>query len=186
MENLTQLVDDNTDYFKSHLESLPPTERKAYVTLADLWTPSTAREVAEAARMEVNHASALLHRLVGRGGRGRGGAGPEAQVPAERAAVQRLSPAPVAAVAGAARVRAVVDFMVHLYEGDGLVGLLGRIAEEANGLGPEERRDHFDVMEGIVQRVRDPEAATRARRFVDRSCSRLELARYQCVPQGYA
>jgi tetratricopeptide (TPR) repeat protein/energy-coupling factor transporter ATP-binding protein EcfA2 len=156
MENLTQLVDDNTDYFKSHLESLPATERKAYVTLADLWTPSTAREVADAARMEVNQASALLHRLVGRGAVVEEGQG--------RRLRYRLSERLYNIYhllrrrgAGATRVRAVVDFMVHLYEGDGLVGLLGQIAEEAEGLGPKERRDHFDVMEGIVQRVRDPE-----------------------------
>ncbi|AUX34872.1 MULTISPECIES: ATP-binding protein [Sorangium] len=155
MENLTQLVDDNTDYFKSHLESLPATERKVYVMLADLWTPSTAREVAEAARMEVNQASALLHRLVGRGAAVEEGQG--------RRLRYRLSERLYNIYhllrrrgAGAARVRAVVDFMVHLYEGDGLVGLLGRIAEEAKGLGPEERRDHFDVMEGILQSVRDP------------------------------
>ncbi|WP_437934586.1 ATP-binding protein [Sorangium sp. So ce341] len=154
MENLTQLVDDNTDYFKSHLESLPATERKVYVMLADLWAPSTAREVAEAARMEVNQASALLHRLVGRGAVVEEGQG--------RRLRYRLSERLYNIYhllrrrgAGAARVRAVVDFMVHLYEGDGLVGLLGRIAEEAKGLGPEERRDHFDVMEGIMQRVRD-------------------------------
>ncbi|XXY52081.1 ATP-binding protein [Sorangium sp. So ce269] len=155
MENLTQLVDDNTDYFKSHLESLPATERKVYVMLADLWAPSTAREVAEVARMEVNQASALLHRLVGRGAVVEEGQG--------RRLRYRLSERLYNIYhllrrrgAGAARVRAVVDFMVHLYEGDGLVRLLGRIAEEAKGLGPEERRDHFDVMEGIVQRVRDP------------------------------
>ncbi|WP_437670324.1 ATP-binding protein [Sorangium sp. So ce131] len=156
MENLTQLVDDNTDYFKSHLESLPPTERKVYVMLADLWAPSTAREVAEAARMEVNQASALLHRLVRRGAVVEEGQG--------RRLRYRLSERLYNIYhllrrrgAGAARVRAVVDFMVHLYEGDGLVGLLGRIAEEANGLGPAERRDHIDVMEGIVLRMRNPE-----------------------------
>ncbi|HTN92370.1 MAG TPA: ATP-binding protein [Sorangium sp.] len=155
MENLTQLVDDNTDYFKSHLESLPATERKVYVMLADLWAPSTAREVAEAARMEVNQASALLHRLVGRGAVVEEGQG--------RRLRYRLSERLYNIYhllrrrgAGAARVRAVVDFMVHLYEGDGLVGLVARIAEEAKGLGPDERRDHFDVMEGIVQRVRHP------------------------------
>lgn len=155
MENLTQLVDDNTDYFKSHLETLPATERKVYVTLADLWAPSTAREVAEAARMEVNQTSALLHRLVGRGAVVEEGQG--------RRIRYRLSERLYNIYhllrrrgAGAARVRAVVDFMVHLYEGDGLVGLVGRIAEEAKGLGPDERRDHFDVMEGILKRVRDP------------------------------
>ncbi|WP_437827324.1 ATP-binding protein [Sorangium sp. So ce1153] len=158
MENLAQLVDENTDYFKSHLERLPPTERKVYVMLADLWAPSTAREVAEAARMEVNQASALLHRLVGRGAvveavveEGRG-----------RRVRYRLSERLYNVYhllrrrgAGAARVQSVVDFMVHFYEEDGLAGLLGRIAKEAKGLGPEERTDHLNVIEGILERIRD-------------------------------
>jgi hypothetical protein len=67
MSKLTQLVDEHTTYFKSNLESLPAAERKVYVALADIWSPATAREVADAARFDVNKASALLHRLVQRG-----------------------------------------------------------------------------------------------------------------------
>ena len=67
MLDLTQLVDDNTEYFKSHLDGLPPLERKVFVALADLWDPLTAREVADASRVEVNKTSALLNRLVSRG-----------------------------------------------------------------------------------------------------------------------
>ena len=67
MHNLLELVDDHTDYFKSHLESLPPQERRAYLALATLWKPATTREVADQARMDTNVVSALLKRLVDRG-----------------------------------------------------------------------------------------------------------------------
>ena len=44
MENLLDLVDEHTEYFKSHLEALPPQERRVYLALARLWKPSTTRE----------------------------------------------------------------------------------------------------------------------------------------------
>ena len=40
MENLLDLVDEHTEYFKSHLESLPAQERRVYLALARLWKPS--------------------------------------------------------------------------------------------------------------------------------------------------
>ena len=67
MDNLLSLVDDHTEYFKSHLESLPPQERRIYLALATLWRPATARDVAKQARMDINVTSALLNRLVERG-----------------------------------------------------------------------------------------------------------------------
>ena len=67
MENLLDLVDEHTEYFKSHLESLPPQERRVYLALARLWKPSTTREVADLARLNTNTCSAQLKRLVQRG-----------------------------------------------------------------------------------------------------------------------
>ena len=67
MDNLLELVDDHTEYFKSHLESLPPQERRVYLALATLWKPATTREVADQARMDTNVVSALLKRLADRG-----------------------------------------------------------------------------------------------------------------------
>ncbi len=67
MGNLVDLVDDHTEYFKSHLESLPHRERRVYLALARLWKPATTKEVAELARLDTNKCSALLKRLVGRG-----------------------------------------------------------------------------------------------------------------------
>ena len=65
--NLLDLVDDHTEYFKSHLELLPALERRIYLSLARLWKPATAREVADQSRLDINRCSALLARLVDRG-----------------------------------------------------------------------------------------------------------------------
>ena len=67
MGNLLDLVDEHTEYFKSHLEALPPQERRVYLALARLWKPSTTREVSELARVDTNKCSSMLGRLVQRG-----------------------------------------------------------------------------------------------------------------------
>ena len=67
MSNLLDLVDEHTEYFKSHLEALPAQERRVYLALARLWRPSTAREVADQSRLDTNACSAQLRRLVARG-----------------------------------------------------------------------------------------------------------------------
>lgn len=76
MEELVTLVDDHTEYFRSHLEVLAPTERRVYLAVIDLWQFSTANEIAARARMDIRKASSLLGRLIDRGavivqGRGR-------------------------------------------------------------------------------------------------------------------
>lgn len=67
LEELVGLVDDHSEYFRGNLNSLPRTERRVYAALADLWRPSTTREVADRARSGVRKTSALLGRLMGRG-----------------------------------------------------------------------------------------------------------------------
>ena len=67
MADLLDLVDDHTEYFKSHLESLPAQERRVYLALAALWKPAAAREVAEHARLDPSQCSAQLARLGERG-----------------------------------------------------------------------------------------------------------------------
>ena len=67
MADLLDLVDDHTEYFKSHLESLPPQERRVYLALADLWKPALTKEIADQARLETSKCSAQLTRLVERG-----------------------------------------------------------------------------------------------------------------------
>ena len=63
MADLLDLVDDHTEYFKSHLDSLAAQERRVYVALAALWKPATTREIAAQARLDTNICSAQLTRL---------------------------------------------------------------------------------------------------------------------------
>ena len=67
LDELMQLVDDHTEYFKSHIEALPSQERRVYLALAEIWRPATASEVAKQARLQINHCSAHLKRLASRG-----------------------------------------------------------------------------------------------------------------------
>ncbi len=67
MDDLLDLVDDHTEYFKGHLESLPPQERRVYLALADLWRPALTKEVADRSRLDTSKCSAQLARLIDRG-----------------------------------------------------------------------------------------------------------------------
>ena len=67
MDELLDLVDDHTEYFKSHIESLPAQERRVYLALADLWKPATTKEISARTRLETSKCSAQLTRLIERG-----------------------------------------------------------------------------------------------------------------------
>ena len=63
MSNLLDLVDDHTEYFRSHLESLPRQQRRVFLSLAGLWKPATTKEIAAEARISTNQCSSQLKRL---------------------------------------------------------------------------------------------------------------------------
>ena len=67
MEELVTLIDDHTEYFRSHLEILASVERRVYLAVIDLWQPSNASEIAARARKDIRTVSTLLRRLVNRG-----------------------------------------------------------------------------------------------------------------------
>ena len=67
MASLLDLIDDHTEYFKSHLEVLPAQERRVYLALAALWKPATTREISDQARIDTSKCSAQLKRLIERG-----------------------------------------------------------------------------------------------------------------------
>ena len=67
MSELVTLIDEHTEYFRSHLETLAKTERRVYLAVIDLWQPSSASEVAARARVDIRVASTMLGRLVERG-----------------------------------------------------------------------------------------------------------------------
>ena len=67
MEELVELIDEHTEYFRGHLEVLAKGERRVYISVIDLWQPSSTGEIAMRARMDVRPVSTLLGRLVERG-----------------------------------------------------------------------------------------------------------------------
>ncbi|MCX5770485.1 MAG: hypothetical protein NTZ09_09475, partial [Candidatus Hydrogenedentes bacterium] len=150
MEDLTQLVDDHTEYFKTHLDNLAATERKVYLALAEIWDPATARTIAEAARLNVNATSSLLKRLISRGA--------VVEINSEQRTkwyqvAERLyniyylmrrrgSPS--------SRVRAVVNFMINFYGEEELVGIARGIAEEALNANALPHENHYVALEHIV------------------------------------
>ncbi len=132
MRKLLDLVDEHTEYFRSHLEALPPQERRVYLGLARLWKPSTAREIADLARLDTNKCSALLGRLVQRGAVVVEGGTPRRR---EYYLTERLYNIYylLRRGGGADRlVKALIDFMVCLYSPTELGEIIGRIYEENN------------------------------------------------------
>ena len=155
MGDIMRLVDDHTDYFKSHLDSLPVSERKAYLALAELWDPSTAKEIARLSRLGVSAASANLKRLSERG--------VVVVIAAKKGRTQyyqiserlynifylmRHSRHP------GNRVKAVVHFILDFYNLDEAVKITQGIASEAMGLTPAKRELHLYFMEAMLREPR--------------------------------
>ena len=67
MEELVELIDEHTEYFRGHLGVLAKGERRVYIAVIDLWQPSSTGEIAARARMDVRTVSTLLGRLAIRG-----------------------------------------------------------------------------------------------------------------------
>ena len=86
MEELVLLIDDHTEHFRGHLDVLPKTERRVYLSVLDLWQHSTPGEIAARARMDPRIVSTMLGRLVNRGAVTVGGSGRKRQY----AAAERL------------------------------------------------------------------------------------------------
>ena len=131
LDEILDLVDDHTEYFKSHLESLPPQERRVYLALASLWKPATSKEIAARARLTTSHCSAHIKRLMRRGAvEERGGtARRKVYYVTERMyniyylLRKRGGPSEV--------IRALIRFMAAYYSADELIAVGASIAREA-------------------------------------------------------
>ncbi|MFO0748289.1 MAG: ATP-binding protein, partial [Myxococcota bacterium] len=153
MADLLSLVDEHTTYFKANVEELPIQERKVFVHLADLWKPSTARDIAARARMEVSLVSANLKRLVHRGLVT--DLEPGARVRLYQVAERMYNIYHLLRSRTGARdqVQALVEFMVHFYDPSELATVADGIVREVCGLGPGERKFHFAALDGILRKL---------------------------------
>ena len=130
LEELVTLVDDHTEYFRSHLEVLAKTERRVYLAVIDLWQSSSAQEIAARARMDIRTASALIARLVDRGAVVAEGAGRKRRY----AAAERLYSIYYKLRRerdDAGLVRNLIQFMTVFYRSDELAEMVGTWRVEA-------------------------------------------------------
>ena len=129
MEELVKLIDEHTEYFRSHLEVLAKTERRVYVAVIDLWQASRTGEIAARARMGVRTVSTMLGRLVHRGVVTVEGSGKKRLYAAERLysiyyKLRRERDE-------AAVVENLIRFMVASYSEDELAEMSGMLMAEA-------------------------------------------------------
>ncbi|TPN92822.1 tetratricopeptide repeat protein [Mesorhizobium sp. B1-1-5] len=150
MENLSFLIDQNTEYFKSQLDALPSQERKVFVALLEAWDPSSAKQIASSARVTINVASAMLNRLADRGAvvKQPGGGRVVLYNAAERLFniyyLMRRRSHP------SSRVRALVAFMTQYYDRDELVDTTTLLVLEACGVAPSRRSDYHNAFSAIL------------------------------------
>jgi tetratricopeptide (TPR) repeat protein len=153
MENLNFLIDQNTEYFKSQLDRLPPTERKIFAALLEAWDPATAKQVSDAARVTVNTASSMLSRLTERGAVIKSaGTGKSALYSASERLFniyylmrRRSHPS--------SRVRALVSFMTDYYDRDELIDTATTLAREACSVRADNRMDYHAFYDAILARA---------------------------------
>ena len=150
MVELLDLVDDHTEYFKSHLDSLPSQERRVYLALADLWKPAFTREIADRARLSTSKCSAQLARLIERDAVlvAGGSARRKQYYLSERLyniyyLLRRRRPDRL--------IEALIRFMASYYSPRELVDRGVRIAHEAEGLDPVMRSLHRSAFARLVE-----------------------------------
>ena len=153
MEQLVHLIDDHTEYFKGHLDALPPKERKVFVALLEHWNPVSTAELARTTRMGVSEVSSLLNRLGSRGAVEVVEKRPRRKLyqAAERLYniyyLMRRRGQP------ADRVRAAVSFMVTFYGSRQLATTIAGLAREACGLPSGKIEDHYLAYQELTRRV---------------------------------
>lgn len=153
MGDLLNLVDDNTEYFKSHLDNLPPVERKAYLALAELWDPAPAKDIARLARLNVNKTSSLMARLVSRGAVRVSDDRKRTKLYQTTERMYNIYYLMRKRGAPSERVKAVVNFMVSFYGHEELLHVTSKIVDEACSLRPEQCQDHVYTYEAILHKI---------------------------------
>ena len=131
MADLLNLVDDHTEYFKSHLDALPAQERRVYLALAALWKPATAREIADRARLDTSKCSAQLARLTDHGSVEAIGGTPRRKLYYLTERLYNIYYLMRRARGPAPLIEALIRFMEGYYSADELKEFGARIAREA-------------------------------------------------------
>ena len=130
MEELVTLIDDHTEYFRSHLHGIAKTERRVYLAVIDLWQPSSTAEITARARLDVRIVSAMLGRLANRGAVSIEGSGRKRWY----AAAERLYSIYYKLRRQrdeAAVIQNLIRFMAAFYSGPELTDMISNVSKEA-------------------------------------------------------
>ena len=164
MAELLDLVDDHTEYFKSHLESLPAQERRVYLALAALWKPANAREIADRARLDTSKCSAQLTRLAHRGAVEVTGGSPRRKLYYVTERLYNIYYLMRRASGPDPLIEALIRFMASYYAPEELKDIGARIAREATGLDAAMQGLHRSA---FVQLASLPALETHLRELLD-------------------
>ena len=165
MADLLDLVDDHTEYFKSHLDALPAQERRVYLALADLWKPANTREIADRARLGTSKCSAQLARLVDKGAVEVSGGSARRKLYYLTERLYNIYYLMRRARGPAPLIDALIRFMEAYYSTDELRGFGARMAREALGFdgGPLViYRMAFERLIGLPTLLHRPDEALKA------------------------
>ena len=172
MDDLLALIDEHTEYFKSHLDALASQERRVYLALADLWKPATTREIAERARLGSSTCSAQLKRLISRGVVSDEGGTPRRK---QYYLLERMyNIYYLLRRRGSDRVvQALIRFMAAFYSQSDLLRIDGRIAAEARYAHESLKRLYQAALTQLRLLPEFRAAVSRTRSYVCDSRSRL-------------
>ena len=174
MEELVTLIDEHTEYFRGHLEVLAKTERRVYVSVIDLWQPSSAGEIAKRARMDIRIVSTMLGRLVDRGALIVEGSGRKRQY----SAAERIFSIYYKLRRErdeAAVVENLIKFMVVFYSGRELVDMSETLVMEA----AESTVIRTGIFRALADRIRSDDPFPPAKWQIMQQVSERALARAQ-------
>ena len=178
MEELVTLIDEHTEYFRGHLEVLAKTERRVYVSVIDLWQPSSAGEIAARARTDIRVVSTMLGRLVERGAVVVEGTGRKRQY----AAAERLYSIYYKLRRErdeAAIVENLITFMVVFYSGIELFDMAEGLASEA----AESTVIRTGIVRALMDRPRSEDVISTAKWGIMHHVSEQAFAKAQSVEE---
>ena len=155
MDGLLNLIDDHTDYFKGHLDGLPPQERRVYLALAELWKPATTREIADRARLNSSACSAQLQRLCQRGAVEEDGGDRRRKRYYVTERLYNIYYLLRKRHGGAGHVvEVLIRFMSSYYSPTQLMDIGARIARDAAAVGEEMRALHVAALKRLIAEPR--------------------------------
>ena len=129
----------------------PAQERRIYLSLADLWRPATAREIADRARLDTSKCSAHLARLVDRGAvEVRGGSARRKQYYITEG-LYNIYYLMRRSRGTAPFVETLIQFMEAYYSPSELKGFAVRTVHEAMDLNDEAKRIHQIAFDRLLE-----------------------------------